>query len=139
MSDERSRDVDWSRFALVALASWRVTHLLAREDGPADIVYRLRARLGASAFGGLMDCFACLSVWVCAPASMLITRRPADAVLTWLALSGAICLLETALERPRGEEHHHGMLWTEAGLAASAAGDAALPDESSGPAGAGAS
>jgi hypothetical protein len=101
MSAHESRDLDWSRFALVALASWRVTHLLAREDGPADIVYRLRARLGASALGGLMDCFACLSIWVCAPASVLVTRRPADAALTWLALSGTICLLETAFPPPR--------------------------------------
>ena len=38
----------WLRFVLAALATWRVTHLLSSEDGPADLLYRLRTRLGAS-------------------------------------------------------------------------------------------
>jgi hypothetical protein len=83
-----------TRFALGALATWRVTHLIAEEDGPADAVLRLRARLGNGQLGRLMDCFACTSVWVAAPVSVAVTRRPRDAPLTWLALSGAACLLE---------------------------------------------
>ncbi len=47
----------WTRFALSVLAVWRVTHLLAREDGPGDVVYRLRRRLGETTLGRLMDCF----------------------------------------------------------------------------------
>src|SRR5918994_6454451 len=83
-----------TRFALAALATWRVTHLLAREDGPGDAVVRLRARLGAGRAGGLMDCFQCLSVWVAAPMSLVVARESRDALPTWLALSGAACLLE---------------------------------------------
>jgi Protein of unknown function (DUF1360) len=88
-----------TRFALAALATWRVTHLLAEEDGPADAVVRLRARLGASPLGELMDCFACLSVWVAAPASRYVARSRRDAVPVALALSGAACLLERAYQR----------------------------------------
>ena len=84
------------RFALGALATWRVSHLIAEEDGPADVVLRLRARLGNGQLGRLMDCFACTSVWVAAPVAVAVTRRPRDAPLTWLALSGAACLLERA-------------------------------------------
>ena len=83
-----------ARFAVAALATWRVTHLLASEDGPADAVVRVRARLGASRAAGLMDCFQCLSVWIAAPASLYVTRDRRDAVPVWLALSGAACLLE---------------------------------------------
>src|SRR5262245_1543874 len=83
-----------TRFAFAALATWRVSHLLAEEDGPADAVVRLRARLGASPLGELMDCFACLSVWVAAPASRYVVRSRRDAVPVALALSGAACLLE---------------------------------------------
>jgi hypothetical protein len=36
----------WARFGLAVLATWRVTHLLASEDGPADLVVRFRAWLG---------------------------------------------------------------------------------------------
>jgi hypothetical protein len=83
-----------TRFALAALATWRVTHLLAEEDGPADAVVRLRARLGASPLGELMDCFACVSIWVAAPASRYVVRSRRDAIPVVLALSGAACLLE---------------------------------------------
>lgn len=84
------------RFALGALATWRLTHLLVEEDGPADVVVRLRARAGDGFTGQLMDCFYCLSMWVAAPVALTVTPRPRRAVATWLALSGAACLLERA-------------------------------------------
>jgi hypothetical protein len=83
-----------TRFALASLATWRVTHLLAEEDGPGDVVVRVRARLGDSTAGDLMDCFYCLSVWVAAPLSLTLARRARDAPVAWLALSGAACLIE---------------------------------------------
>ena len=54
------------RFALAALATWRVTHLLAREDGPGGVVARAREAIGSRPLGELMDCFGCLSIWVAA-------------------------------------------------------------------------
>jgi hypothetical protein len=90
----------WLRFVLAILATWRVTHLLAREDGPADIMVRLRARLGNGIFGKLMDCFECLSLWIAAPAALFMSWRLLDWLFTWLALSGAACLLERAVAEP---------------------------------------
>jgi Protein of unknown function (DUF1360) len=84
------------RFALASLATWRLTHLLAEEDGPANLVVRLRERAGAGQLGELMDCFYCLSVWIAAPFGLALARRPREAPLLWLALSGAACLLEQA-------------------------------------------
>lgn len=81
-------------FVVAVLASWRLTHLLAEEDGPADIVIRFRELLGDSFVGKMMDCFYCLSVWIAAPAALFITRRPLEWFMNWLALSGGACLLE---------------------------------------------
>jgi hypothetical protein len=81
-------------FVLAVLATWRVTHLLAAEDGPGDIVVRFRALLGQSFAGRLMDCFYCLSIWIAAPAALFVTRRWLDWIMVWLAVSGAACLLE---------------------------------------------
>lgn len=86
------------KFALASLATWRITHLFTEEDGPADVVVRLRARLGSGQLGSLMDCFYCLSVWVAAPLGLVVARRRREAPLTWLALSGAACLLERVTE-----------------------------------------
>jgi hypothetical protein len=84
----------WVRFVLAVLATWRVTHLLASEDGPADLIVRLRALLGQSIVGRLMDCFNCLSLWIAALAALFVSRRPLEWVFCWLALSGGACLLE---------------------------------------------
>lgn len=83
------------RFVVAALATWRVTHLLAREDGPADVITRLRRRTGK-----LMDCFHCLSLWVAAPLAFFVSSGPPGLLLTWFALSGAACLLERIGEQP---------------------------------------
>lgn len=90
----------WLRFVLAALATWRITHLLASEDGPGDVIVRLRARLGNGFWGRLMDCFYCLSLWVAAPFALLVSTSLLEWVLSWLALSGAACLLERISQAP---------------------------------------
>jgi hypothetical protein len=90
----------WIRFVLAVLATWRVTHLLASEDGPAGVVARLRLRLAESAIGTLMDCFGCLSLWIAVPLAFCVTWQPLELVLTWLALSGAAFLLERMSPEP---------------------------------------
>jgi Protein of unknown function (DUF1360) len=83
-------------FMIVALAIWRLTHLLAKEDGPFDIIYRLRKAAGAGFFGSLLDCFYCLSIWIALPFGICAGNKWWEKILYWLALSGAACLLEQA-------------------------------------------
>jgi hypothetical protein len=112
----------WFRFVIVVLATWRLTHLLAKEDGPAYLIVRLRARLGDGLLGQLMDCFKCVSMWVAAPMALLIFQRPFDWMMGWLAISGAVCLLEQMSEQPELTQqisqfqeggNDDGMLWRE--------------------------
>ncbi len=88
------------KFLLAALATWRVTHLLANEDWPADLVARFRARLGESVLGKLLDCFYCLSLWIAAPMALFVSNQLWEGLLAWLALSGAACLLERITQKP---------------------------------------
>lgn len=96
MSLEPGSGEYWARFAIASLATWRITHLLAYEDGPGDVVVWLRKHAGAGFFGKLMDCFYCLSLWVAAPFAPLVSTNSWVALVTWIALSGAACLLERA-------------------------------------------
>ena len=82
------------RLVLGVLAVWRATHLLNAEDGPWDLVVRLRQLAGTGFWGGLLDCFYCLSLWIAAPAALFLSREPVDWLFSWLALSGGACLLE---------------------------------------------
>lgn len=87
-------------FLLAALAVWRVCHLLAREDGPADAIVRIRRALGDGLWGRVLDCFHCLSLWVAAPFALLFRPSLAEFFMLWLALSGAACLLERIAPAP---------------------------------------
>jgi hypothetical protein len=90
----------WVRFVLATLVTWRVCHLLVSEDGPADVVARLRAWLGGSVVGQLIDCFGCLSIWVAIPLAFFVSSGPLNLVMTWLALSGAAFLVERMNPEP---------------------------------------
>jgi hypothetical protein len=91
-------------FILSMLAVWRVTHLLACEDGPFDLVFKLRKFCGESFFGRLLDCFYCLSLWMAAPLVLLLSADWITRGVTWLALSGGASLLFKATDRPREEK-----------------------------------
>jgi hypothetical protein len=89
----------WFPFTVAVLATWRLAHLVAREDGPFDLVLRVRARAGDGMLGRLMDCPYCLSLWIAAPAALLVDRRLPAWCALWLAVSGGSCLLEKLAAR----------------------------------------
>ncbi len=92
--------MNWYWSILGTLSVWRLTHLLQAEDGPWNLVVRLRQRLGQGFWGGLLDCFYCLSLWVAAPFAWLLGGSLREQFLLWLALSGAAILLERTTTIP---------------------------------------
>jgi hypothetical protein len=78
------------------LAVWRITHLFNAEDGPWDLLVRFRRLFGDGVWGKLLDCFACLSLWVAFPFAWWLGGDWAERLLLWPALSGAAILLERA-------------------------------------------
>lgn len=64
-------------FVILALATWRISHMVTQEDGPFDIFIKGRERIGRiehdndgivvmipeTFFGKLLSCVWCLSVW----------------------------------------------------------------------------
>jgi hypothetical protein len=109
---------------LGVLTVWRITYFLQAEDGPWDIVIRVRQFAGEGFWGKLLDCFYCLSVWVAAPIACLLGQILLERALLWPSLSAAAILLERVTNgAPRvqpasfaedpGEEQNHGMLRTE--------------------------
>jgi len=82
------------RFLLATLAVWRLTHMLSHEDGPWDILVRLRRTVGAGMLGKLAACFYCLSIWVALPFAWFLQGNTVETLVGWLALSGGAILLE---------------------------------------------
>ncbi len=93
-------------FAIIVLATWRVTHMVSKEDGPGGVCRKFREWTGAretinfgwesdTFFGKLVTCFFCLSLWVAGLIYVVYVWLP---WLWWailiLAISGAASLLQ---------------------------------------------
>jgi hypothetical protein len=87
--------------ALGILGVWRISHLLHAENGPGDVVVKLRRALGNSVAGRAMDCFDCLSMWVALPFALVVGDGWREIVLAWPALSAAAMVLNRAVLRLR--------------------------------------
>ena len=92
------------------LGVWRVTHLLAAEDGPWDAIARVRLRLGHGVWGRLVDCFYCLSLWIAAVFAWMLGATMKESLVLWVAMSGGAILLERVTKR---REPLEPLLWED--------------------------
>jgi hypothetical protein len=79
---------------LGVVAVWRVTHMLAFEDGPSLVFKKARKRAEDTFWGEVLACFYCLSLWVAAPFALLVMEGWREFAVLWPALSGGAILLE---------------------------------------------
>jgi len=98
-------------FIVTALATWRLSFMLAEEDGPFAIFARFRHAVGLrqtavrengavevamvaqSPVAELFACVWCLSVWIAA----LMTLQPLRPVRSILAISGGAIIIQEAI------------------------------------------
>jgi hypothetical protein len=120
MSDALARSSpmgDVLRLVVAVLGVWRFTHLVVAEDGPWDVIVRLRRWVGSSTWGELMDCFKCLSIWMAVPFAVVVGGTWSRRIALVPALSAGAILLQEAqygssgsLEATILEEDDDGML-----------------------------
>lgn len=86
----------WLAFILAVLATWRVSYMIAREDGPGDVFALMRERVGQSTwYGRGLHCVLCISFWLSLPAA-LIAGLPW--FIGWLGVAGAVTVIFFVLE-----------------------------------------
>ena len=90
---------DLLRLVVGILGVWRITHLVVAEDGPWDLIVRLRDWAGDSRWGELMDCFKCLSLWVAVPFAVMVTGPWSKRIAFLPALSAGAIVLHEAQHR----------------------------------------
>lgn len=81
-------------FVIVVLAVYRVSVLIAQDEGPFSLLERARGRIDphqASWMGRGLRCVGCVSFWVALAAALLIGA--ADWVWVWLAVAGGAMLI----------------------------------------------
>lgn len=82
------------RFVILVLAVYRISRMIALEDGPADIFANLREFLGQGDWIGRgFHCVLCVSVWVSLAAALLAFRKPRCILAHWFAIAGGVALI----------------------------------------------
>ena len=82
------------KYFLLVIVVWRLTHLITSEDGPFDVIIRIRKMFGNSFFGKLMDCFYCLSIWIGLLIGWYAGSNLEEIILLAFYYSGTSLLLE---------------------------------------------
>lgn len=105
-------DSIYFRFLIAALATWRVSFLLVREDGPWNIFTALRNKVGSGLVGRLLGCVKCTGMWVAIPLAFFVKGTWLELVVIWLALAGVTALIDEWTRPPFEwqETNEDGML-----------------------------
>ena len=92
---------DMAYLIAVLLAVYGVSHILVWEDGPFDILSKLRYfagvrysgenRYSKNGIGGAFNCQICMSVWVAFPIAWLCSLH--TVIAYGLAAVGFVCLI----------------------------------------------
>lgn len=82
------------KYLIFVIVVWRLTHLISSEDGPFDIIFKIRRAIGNNFFGKLMDCFYCLSVWFGLACAFYTGGNAMEIIILTLYYSGVSILLE---------------------------------------------
>lgn len=78
---------------IAALAVYRLSRMIADEEGPFSIFQQLRGRFPPTDWIGRgLECIMCVSFWVALPVALYIDGTW-TAPLTWLALSTVTVLI----------------------------------------------
>lgn len=83
--------LSWLEFAVLAVACWRLAHLLVNEKAPFGIMTWVRSK---TTLGGLLTCIYCASVWTGA-GCYLLWFTPLQPVIWVLAISGLALMLRS--------------------------------------------
>lgn len=83
-------NLTWFDFLLIALATARLSMMIANEHGPWHVFEWLRAKMP---LGGLTACVKCISVWVALFFVLVYLLTP---IVIWIfAISGAALMLRS--------------------------------------------
>lgn len=90
---------------LAILAVYRLARMLAQEEGPFDVFYRIRGRIDPEQktwIGRGINCALCLGFWLSLIFSIALHRKKVKApptLLDWFAIAGGQAALHLWIEK----------------------------------------
>lgn len=89
--------MSWLAFALAVLATYRVSHMITREDGPFDVFSQMREAIGQDSWVGRgLHCVLCVSFWL----SLLAAWAAGlPLVMGWMGVAGGVMVVHKLFDR----------------------------------------
>lgn len=103
----------WLRIILASFTVFRIGQFIVQDDGPFDVLYILRDKLGVydldeagianTGAGRLLQCFHCVAKWVAIPIGLAVIYPTnwSDIILVILGLAGIASALFMKFRRAR--------------------------------------
>lgn len=95
---------DWFLLILAILACYRLSRLIALDEGPGSLLLNIRAAVGAYEYGPNgqaitnlgrgISCPHCVGIWTAAGLALAIFPLNLWLILYWLAIAGGQSLLQ---------------------------------------------
>lgn len=95
----------WFTALIAVLASYRVAHAIAREEGPWSVFANIRGRFDPNQetwVGRGLTCAACVSVWTSLIVVLMILYLPEALMIPlmfWLAVAGGCLILNKVMSK----------------------------------------
>jgi len=82
-------------FTLSVLAVYRVSYMIANEDGPLDVFVFIREKAGQKNWIGRgLNCVLCISVWLAMIPAIIFFRSSFETtILYWFAIAGGVLVI----------------------------------------------
>lgn len=94
-----------TRLVIAALVCFRLSELITVDDGPNDMLLKMRARLGAyyigadgkpvTSLGRGIICAYCVGIWIAALLALMLFPIGFMTPVYWLAIAGGQALLQS--------------------------------------------
>lgn len=94
----------WIWLLLSSLTVWRVAVFICYEEGPFDLMVRLRRLLVRGGLGRLAGCFHCTAFWISLVTVGAVYRPDVKSFFLVLAIAGGASMSERLLTGPETEE-----------------------------------
>jgi hypothetical protein len=102
----------WERIILAVFSVYRIAHFVILDDGPFDVIFNLRDKLGVydieedgnskTMTGRFLQCFHCVAKYIAIPIGLLVAfpSTYGDVVLIILGIMGLASVAHLKFKRP---------------------------------------
>lgn len=98
---------------IVGLTVWRISSLLVREDGPYDVLAKVRhtagvrydeysRAIGQNVIAKALTCVWCISIWVAGGAALFISDNVVNFLVNTLSMSAIAIIVNSFVDNPHG-------------------------------------